>query len=251
VLLVDEALAVGDAVFRHRCIRKIHEFQAAGKTICFVSHDTGLVKSVCSRALLLHQGVVQADADPETVVNLYHARIADIERQRDRTAVAPAVAGPAAPSAPGIGLFRHGTGGARIRNVELLRPDTGTPSASVGFNEAVVLRVHIEFYEAAPFAVLGFALRDKNGIDVVGTNTFEEGIRLPPRQPGQTMVVDFRQHLPLMPGSYSVASALAYSPTEAVYYDWVDNAHVFEVLAPRDRHVYGKVWLPVEITVHA
>jgi lipopolysaccharide transport system ATP-binding protein len=207
--------------------------------------------------------VVQADADPETVVNLYHARIADIERQRDRTAVAPAVAGPAAPSAPGtmpyrpdpgfdarIGLFRHGTGGARIRNVELLRPDTGTPSARVGFNEEVVLRVHLEFYEEAPFAVLGFTLRDKNGIDVVGTNTSEEGIRLPPRHPGQTMVVDFRLNLPLMPGSYSVASALAYSRTEPVYYDWVDNAHVFEVVPPRDRHVYGKVWLPVEITVH-
>ena len=113
-----------------------------------------------------------------------------------------------------------------------------------------MLRVHVEFYEAAPAAVLGFTLRDKNGIDVVGTNTSEEGIRLPPRQPGQTMVVDFRQRLPLMPGSYSVASALAYSRTEAVYYDWVDNAHVFEVLAPRDRRVYGKVWLPVEITVH-
>jgi ABC-type polysaccharide/polyol phosphate transport system ATPase subunit len=262
VLLVDEALAVGDAVFRHRCLRKIREFQAAGKTICVVSHDTGLVKAVCSRALLLHQGVVQADADPETVVNLYHARIADLEGGRAGPGVGAPAAGPAAPAAlaatayradPGfdarIGLFRHGTGGARIRNVELLRADTGPAGASVGFDEEVVLRVHLQFYEEAPLAVLGFVLRDKNGVDVMGTNTAEEGIRLPPRGPGQTLVVDFRQRLPLMPGSYSVTSALAYSRSDPVYYDWVDNAHVFDVLPPRDRHVYGKVWLPVEITV--
>ncbi len=263
VLLVDEALAVGDAVFQHRCIRKIQQFQAAGKTICFVSHDTNLVKAICSRAALLHQGVLQAHADPDTVVNLYHARIADMEWRRDRGTAEPAGARQAVPSAAAaaayrpdpefdrrVGLFRHGTGGARIRNVELL-PSGGGPSASsVAFNDEVILRIHVEFCEDAPFSILGFSFRDKNGIDVVGTNTYEEGVGLPPRSRGQTLVVDFRQCLPLMPGSYSVTSAIAYSRSDPKYLDWVDSAHVFEVLEPRDRHIYGKVWLPCAITVH-
>jgi lipopolysaccharide transport system ATP-binding protein len=85
----------------------------------------------------------------------------------------------------------------------------------------------------------------------VGTNSHEERVSLPPARAGDTLVVDHRQRLPLTPGSYSVSAALAYSRSSPLYYDWIDNALVFEVLPPADgKVIHAKVWLPVQITVH-
>ncbi len=255
ILLVDEALAVGDAVFQHRCITKIKEFQRQGKTIAFVSHDMGLVKAICTEAVLLHAGRVVKVGTPGEIVSFYHGDVSTAA-----TASAPRVA----PRPPNVvhpkfrpdpafdqrsGLFRHGSGGARIRNVELLDSDENAV-AIIAFGMEVTLRVHVEFYEDVPVSILGFFIRDKNGVDLVGTNTNEEGTPLPPRRAGETLVVDFRQSLPLQPGPYSVSPAIAYSPTQPLYLDWVDNTLVFEIVPPGPKHIHGKVWLPVEIAIH-
>jgi ABC-type polysaccharide/polyol phosphate transport system ATPase subunit len=259
VLLVDEALAVGDAVFQHRCIRRIREFQEQGKTILFVSHDMAMVKAVCTRAVFLDAGRVQADGPPGEIAQLYHAHVAGLEARRSEPA--PAATRAAAPGQPAafradpafdrrVGLFRHGTGAARIRNVEAL-DETGCPVAAVEFDQLITLRVHLEFHAEAPYSILGYYLRDKTGIDVVGTNTYEEGVPMPGRRPGDTLVVDFRQRWPLMAGSYSVTVALAYNRDSPSYFDWIDNALVVEMLPPASgKAVHAKVWLPVEIDVH-
>ena len=258
ILLVDEALAVGDAIFQHRCIRKIKEFQAQGKTICFVSHDMGAVKAVCSKAILLHAGEVVKVGDPEEIVNLYHSYVASIESRRiEAGAVKPVhrVGGGSPKFLPDpefdrrVALFRHGTGAARIRNVQVLDGE-GSPLEVVEFNREIILRVHIEFYEEVVFYIVGYFFRDKNGLDLVGTNTYEEGISVPSRYAGETLVVDFRQSLPLMPGTYSITTAVAYSRHLPTYLDWVDNALIVEVLPPGDKYIHGKVWLPIEISLH-
>jgi ABC-type polysaccharide/polyol phosphate transport system ATPase subunit len=258
IMLVDEALAVGDVVFQHQCIRRIREMQADGTTIVFVSHDMAMVRALCTEALLLDGGRVLAHDDPATIANLYHARTAALE--------APAPAGPGGrgPAAAGrtvafeaepgfderVRLFRHGSGGARIRRVEVVDLE-GRRVTTAEFNEEVVLRVHVEYLEDAPASILGFGLRDKTGTDIVGTNTHEEGVPLPPRRAGDRIVVDFRQHLPLAAGTYSVSTALAYDPARPSYFDWVDNALVVTVLPPASgKVIHGKVWLPAEITVH-
>jgi lipopolysaccharide transport system ATP-binding protein len=260
VLLVDEALAVGDAIFQHRCIRRIKELQDQGKTIVFVSHDIGTVKALCSEVLFIHAGEVRAMGVPSDVANLYHAHIAGLETGHvELTESIP----PTADAAPAgvfhadptfdqrAGFFRHGTGAARIRDVELL--DAGfRPLAAADFNQDVVLRVHVEFYQDVPTSILGYYVRDKTGTNVIGTNTYEENVAIPPRKPGQTMVVDFRHRLPLMAGSYSITTALAYNRSSATYFDWIDNALVFEVLPPDNgRVIHSRVWLPLQITVHA
>lgn len=258
ILLVDEALAVGDAVFQHRCIRKIQEFQERGKAIVFVSHNMGAVKALCSRAVLLHAGRLMKAGDPDEVVNLYHAHVASIESKGLQTTVTAESASNEGRPAKFLAdpefdrrasLFRHGTGAARIKNVELLDPD-GRRLVVVDFGMDVTLRIHAAFYEDVPISILGFFVRDKNGVDVIGTNTYEEGKVLPSGRPGDALVVDFRQHLPLQPGTYSVTVALAYSPTQPAYMDWVDNCLVFEVLPPGLKQIHAKVWLPVEISIH-
>jgi ABC-type polysaccharide/polyol phosphate transport system ATPase subunit len=80
ILIVDEALAVGDAIFQHRCFRKIREMQEAGKTILYVGHDTEAVRNLCTSALLLDEGRIIERGDPNTVVNKYYALIAERER---------------------------------------------------------------------------------------------------------------------------------------------------------------------------
>jgi ABC-type polysaccharide/polyol phosphate transport system ATPase subunit len=80
ILIVDEALAVGDAIFQHRCFRKIREMQEAGKTILYVGHDTEAVRNLCTQALLLDGGRIIERGDPNYVVNKYYALISDRER---------------------------------------------------------------------------------------------------------------------------------------------------------------------------
>ena len=258
VLLVDEALAVGDVVFQHQCIRRIREMQAAGTTIVFVSHDMGMVRSICTEAILLDGGRIVAHDDPATIANIYHARTATMEA----ATIAPRVVrangnGPASVAfhaEPGfderVRLFRHGTGAAQIRSVELIDAQ-GRAVNAVEFGEEVILRVHVQYNEDAPFSILGFSIRDKTGTDIVGTNTHEENVPLPPRRKGDTVVVDFRQRLPLAKGTYSVTTALAYDRSQPTYFDWVDNALVLTILPPESgKIVHGKVGLPVDIAVH-
>ena len=269
ILLVDEALAVGDAIFQHRCIQKIKEFQASGKTIVFVTHDLVAVKSICDVAVFLHHGHVMKVSDPEEVVNLYLAHVAEREASRSGQAYMMAAGRSAEPptqfGAEGgpvlyrldptfeerAGLFRHGTGDARIRNVEIL-DDRGRPLAGVPFGQSVCVRIHVEFLADAPEPIVGYLLRDARGVDILGVNTWEEKRPLGPRRAGERVVVDFRTPLPLRPGSYSVNPGVAYDPVIQKYLDWVDNARVIEVI-PADPPVpiYGMVYLPTEIRIHA
>ena len=127
----------------------------------------------------------------------------------------------------------------------------GRPVNSVEFDDEVILRVHVQYHEDAPFSILGYSIRDKTGTDIVGTNTHEENVPLPPRLAGDTVVVDFRQRLPLAKGTYSVSTALAYDRSKPSYFDWVDNALVFTLLPPESgKIVHAKVALPVHIAVH-
>jgi homopolymeric O-antigen transport system ATP-binding protein len=258
ILLVDEALAVGDVLFQHQCIRRIREMQASGTTIVFVSHDMGMMRSICTEAVLLDHGRIEAHDDPATIANIYHAKTANMEAAANaagrRHADGDAGGAVAFRAEPGfderVRLFRHGTGAARIRQVELLDPQ-GRPVSSVEFDDEVVLRVHVQYYEDAAFSILGFSIRDQTGTDIVGSNTHEENVPLPPRLAGDTVVVDFRQRLPLVKGTYSVSTALAYDRSKPSYFDWIDNALVLTVLPPESgKVIHGKVALPVHIAVH-
>lgn len=258
ILLVDEALAVGDVVFQHQCIRRIREMQAAGTTIVFVSHDMGMVRSICTEAVLLEGGRIVAHADPATIADIYHAKTASLEAATVTPRVVRANGDGAGSVAfhaeqgfdERVRLFRHGTGAAQIRSVELIDVQ-GRPVNAVEFGGEVILRVHVQYHQDAPFSILGFSIRDKTGTDIVGTNTHEENVPLPPRRAGDTVVVDFRQRLPLAQGTYSVTTALAYDPSKPNYFDWVDNALVLTVLPPQSgKIVHGKVGLPVDIAVH-
>ena len=259
ILLVDEALAVGDAVFQHQCLLRIRQMQAQGITVLYVSHDMGTIKSICSRVILLDGGRVIAEGGPAEMASLYFARAsAAIARSQAPDGPVPAIAPDAdlARFRPDVDLgaraqvFRHGTGAAKIRRVEL-RDACGRPATAVSFNEEAVLAVHVEYLADAPASIVGFSFRDRTGTDIIGTNTYEEGTILPARSAGSTLVVEFRLRLPLAPGSYSISSAIAPDRYSRAYFDWVDNALIVTVSPPdSSKAIHGQVWLPVEIAVH-
>jgi hypothetical protein len=258
VLLVDEALAVGDVAFQHKCMNRIRELQEKGTTVVVVSHDMGLIKATCTWVVLLEAGEVVAQGGPSEMASLYFARSsAEIARAQAPAAPPPVIAAApaavaaqiAAPVDDEAGIFRHGTGAARIIGVEVLDA-SGGPVSLIPFDDEVVLRVRVAYLQDAPTSVIGFGLRDRTGTDILGTNTHEENVTLPPRRAGDTLTVDFRMRLPLAAGTYSVGTAVAADRHTRAYYDWVDNALVVTVAPPESgKAIHGKVWLPVQIAV--
>jgi lipopolysaccharide transport system ATP-binding protein len=259
IILVDEALSVGDAVFQHQCLLRIRQMQANGTTIVCVSHDMGLIKAISSSVVLLAAGRLIAEGEAAEMASLYFARAsAEIAKAEAPQGPVPTMA----PDSETVGfqadasldarvrVFRHGTGAAKIRGIELI-DSCSRPTTAVEFNDQVTLRVHVEYLTDVPSSIVGFGFRDRNGTELVGTNTFEEGVTLPPRVAGSTLVVEFRLRLPLIPGTYSVSSAIAADRYTRAYFDWIDNALVVTVSPPPSgKAIHGQVWLPVDVSVH-
>ena len=231
ILIVDEALAVGDAVFQHRCMRRIREMQESGMTILLVSHDPHAIRALCSQALLLHAGQVEALGKPADVLNRYQklimARETAYERSQpaaDETADAEIEATPALSY-----TFRHGDGQAEIIAVQLLDA-AQQPIKFVETGEEVIVRVRVLFHAPVEVPVSGFLIRNRHGIHIYGTNTELQQLDFGPAQPGEVFEVNFRFNCSLAPDTYSLTFGV-HSP-DGVSYDWLDGALFFNVISP-------------------
>ena len=232
ILIVDEALAVGDAVFQHRCMRRLREMQESGMTILFVSHDPSAIRALCSRALLLHAGRMETIGQPTDVLNRYQklimAREDAFEAGREGPAetedIAADLEGAASPSS----IYHHGDGSARILRVELLDA-SHHPVELVETGEAVSLRLRVRFDSEAEAPVCGFLLRNRHGIHLYGTNTELQRADFGAVQPGQVFEVTFAFECWLAPDTYSVTTAIHSS--DGVSFDWRDGVLFFQVMS--------------------
>lgn len=235
ILIIDEALAVGDAVFQHRCTRRIREMQERGVTIFFVSHDPGAVRALCSRAILLNAGRMESDGKPADVLNHYNKLIMAREDAFDRatasaieTAEDEADFGDDAEAAPLRYTFRHGDGSAEVLRVELLDA-SGRRIELVESGEPVRVRLRVRFLADVEEPVCGFLLRNRHGIHLYGTNTELQRVSFGLVSRGEIVEVTFAFNCWLAPDSYSIAVA-AHSP-DAVSFDWLDGALFFQVMS--------------------
>jgi ABC-type polysaccharide/polyol phosphate transport system ATPase subunit len=248
ILLVDEALAVGDIYFRHRCLRRIHDLRRAGTTIVFVSHSISDIKSLGDRALWLHQGNARALGPADQVVNQYAEFI--LAKEHQRLDALPPTEAPLPPSAvttiPNVD-HRHGSGRARILGIALLTRDH-RPTATADPNQPLILRITAQAVASIAQPNLGFMLRNHLGLDFSGTNTLREDLELPELYPGQTVTVDFHLQLPeLYPGTFTISPAIADGTLDHYEMcDWIDNALAFEVTRG-DQEVYGFLHLPCRV----
>ncbi|MDQ5844631.1 MAG: ABC transporter ATP-binding protein [Acidobacteriota bacterium] len=233
ILIIDEALAVGDAVFQHRCMRRLKEMQESGVTIFFVSHDPNAIRALCSRAILLNAGQVEATGKPADVLNRYQELI--MAREAAYEAVTPPgdeashVEEPLLEDdAPLEYSYRHGDGTAEILRVDLLNA-SGRRVQLVETGEHLVLRVRILFYADVEDPVCGFLIRNRHGIHLYGTNTELQAIELGPVARGEIVEVTFAFDCWAAPDSYSITVA-AHS-ADAISFDWIDGALFFQVVS--------------------
>jgi ABC-type polysaccharide/polyol phosphate transport system ATPase subunit len=266
VLVIDEALSVGDTVFQHRCVRRIREMQAAGTTVLFVSHDTTLVRALCSRAILLNAGRMLADGEPVDVLNRYQrlimareeayddagalastndarssvtndaiARNAD-ESEVDRASKNESPADHASNSssvtvahAPLSYTYRHGNGDAEIVAAELIDAK-GEPVELIDSGDVVRVRMRILFRRDVEQPVCGFMIRNRHGINVYGTNTEQRGLALGAARAGDVIEAEFAFDCWLGQEHYFVS--VAAHTAEGVAFDWVDGVIFFRVACP-------------------
>jgi lipopolysaccharide transport system ATP-binding protein len=232
ILIIDEALAVGDAVFQHRCTRRIKEMQENGTTILLVSHDPGAIRALCSRALLLNHGRMEADGSPADVLARYQKVImaqetAYVQAELTREKPEPVALAPAETSTPQF-TYRHGNGSAEILRVELVDA-AQEPIAIVESGQLVHLRVHVVFHEDIFDPVYGFIIRNRHGIHLYGTNTQVQGIHGGLSKCDMRTETTFSFNCWLAPDLYSISIAV-HSPN-AVSFDWMDGVLFFRVIS--------------------
>lgn len=269
ILIVDEALAVGDARFQQKCMSRIRKMREKGVAIIFVSHDTEAVKRLCNLAYILERGRFIASGQADTIANWYLAFVAanyQIEKmtipEQNKLAIPNLVK---SEDNKNISInkrstiidtdfvfFRHGDGSARFKRIQLLDME-GREIEFIRFGSNFHLHCEIEFHTDLEFFIVGFYIRDRLGTDLVGINTYQEKISIPTIHAGDTICVDFSFPLWLRPGIYSISPAIAYDQKKMEYMDWIDNAIVFRIIDNNlERTIFGLTYPDcLEVNIYA
>lgn len=291
VLIVDEALAVGDVVFQHRCMRRMRKLMDSGVTTLFVSHDSGAIKTLCNSAVMLHQGKIYSSGLPNAVIIDYMKLVTEEElglaqvelekqpndqinngqsdnteqqnnfkelhstnnsqangiEQQNSFKESPKSEILAQPENNGKAP-RRGNRKALIENVKLLNHlGECTESPIFGFNEEVTLIIDLKVYKPLQGCIIGFYICNKNGVEIIGSNTLEENFPIGKLEPGDKLTVEFKFKLPLRTGSYSLTVAGSENYT-SVTFDWIDNLSVFQVLPPdTGKHIHALIDHPMKV----
>ena len=250
ILLVDEALSVGDVYFRQRCMRKVHEMRARGVTILFVSHSPGDIAAVGDRALWLERGRVRDAGDPARVLAAYLDAMAAKDAVYKRTAVDSMLpTGAWVEGIPNVDR-RHGDGRAEIMGVAVLDAQ-GNPAALLEPAGHALVRISLRANDELRRPIAGFTLRNHLGIDFAGTDTTRQHAALKPMRAGEACTVDFDLQLPdLYPAFFSFSAGICdgrFQPASAC--DWIENAVTVQVSASGNP-VYGYLHLPCRVELN-
>ncbi|MEO5924473.1 MAG: ABC transporter ATP-binding protein [Bryobacteraceae bacterium] len=257
ILLVDEALAVGDIYFRQRCMRKVHELKQRGITIMFVSHATGDVKALGDRAMWLEKGSIKAIGKTDHVVNQYLAAMSAKDRAYQAHDISHLIADRERmqPEEIIVGIpnidHRFGDGKAEILGITVVTPD-GPRVSTLSPGGTVVVRISVKAKANLDSPIVGFMFRNHLGVDFAGTNSSRERADVPPMMIGDICTVDFYLDLPqLYASTFSFSPAVANGTLE--HYstcDWIDNAVVLHMDKSEDP-IYGQLHLPCRVAVNA
>lgn len=241
ILIVDEALSVGDAYFQHKSFNRIKEFQEQGTTLLIVSHDRASIQVLCDRAILLEKGTVIKDGAPEEVMDFYNALIAEKENSTVQIKQ----------MADGRTQTVSGTGEITVEEIAMLS-DVGVPIEYVDVGQPVTLRVVAKAHQDIERLVLGYGIKDRLGQVMYGTNTHLKDQALENVKAGERVEFKIAFDMNLGPGSYSVQTALCSTDTHLVdNYEWRDMALLFNVMNVNKYHFAGCAWMDpvIEVTV--
>lgn len=251
ILVVDEALAVGDAWFRQRCMRRINEMRDRGVTIIFVSHSVTDIHAIGDRALWLEHGRARAIGDATNVVAQYLAAVAG-DAAGDEVVAEPEAARSGArkdspaliESIPNID-HRSGDGGAEILGIALL-DEFGDPLRLMLPRSVILVRISARARRDLARPDIGVRMRNHLGLDFAATSAAREGHMPGPMKSGDAVTVDFQFEIPeLYPGAFSFSPWIGNAGSVC---DAIDNAITVQ-MARGEGPVYGYVQVPCRIEV--
>ena len=241
ILIIDEALSVGDAYFQCKSFDKIREFKKAGVTLLFVSHDPGAVKTLCNRAILLDRGKMIKDDIPDVVLDYYNALITKKEKELEILQYE---------ILKGNVQTRSGNQHARINRVELINKND-TPARAFQVGEEARIVCELSFEQEIDSPTIGFLIRDHLGNDIFGTNTFHTSPIRKMIGSGETLQATFSLPMNIGVGNYSISVAVHALDTHvAENYDWWDRAIVFQVVPGPQKHFIGAAYLASTIQIN-
>jgi lipopolysaccharide transport system ATP-binding protein len=237
ILIVDEALSVGDAYFQHKSFERIREFREHGTTLLIVSHDKASIQSICDRAILLNSGRLAMEGKPEDVMDYYNAMLADKDNQNIKQT----------PLANGKIQTVSGSGEVLLDRVELLNASF-EPVDIINIGDMLNIRVRYTPQEFIESLTIGFMIKDRLGQPVFGTNTHHLKYAVESCSANLAQQCLFAFPVNMGVGSYSVAVALHSGETHIIKnYEWRDLAAVFNVVNFNKPESVGTSWLPVTV----
>ena len=269
IMIVDEALAVGDMAFQAKCMTALTRIQDRGATVLFVSHDMGSLKSLCSRGVYLDHGVVQVIGPAGDVAELYNQNMR-LEMNAEH-AYSMQLAGASAEARfsmesletvnanefriseefeKRVSHFRYGDGGARITYAELLDEDLH-PINEVKFNQSVFVRVYLETSIDDEVGCNYYVLDDKrNFILGAALNLLDQPMM--PVKSGGRYIVTYKTRLPLVEGNYSIQFQIVKSigrDDAAIFLDVIDDAIIFKMSRREIARIWAKAYVENEVEI--
>jgi lipopolysaccharide transport system ATP-binding protein len=233
VVLFEETLASQDALEREKTALAFDGLRRAGKTVFVVSHEEALLKRLADEVWWLDRGCLASRGDPEEVLTAYRKHIAERLRAWGETAPMPL--------AP---RWRRGDGRAEILSVETIG-ENGAPTVVWRSGELAVVKVRVRFRDAVADPVIGIMIRTRIGLNVYGTNTELEKLKLGPCAAGDIRELTYAFRCELCPGHYSLTVA-SHDP-DGVWHDWLEDAVSFAV--SDDRYTAGVANLRATVRV--
>ncbi|AJE15484.1 ABC transporter ATP-binding protein [Stutzerimonas balearica] len=239
ILIIDEALSVGDAYFQHKSFERIREFRKQGTTLLIVSHDKQAIQSICDRAILLNAGRLAMEGEPEAVMDYYNALLAGHQNQTVKQEA----------TADGKVQTISGTGEAVVTDIALLDAN-GQRVEMVDVGQSVTLQIQVRTHAPIGRLVLGYGIKDRLGQVIYGTNTDLKKQVLNDVPADSSIRFDIAFPANLGPGTYSVQTALVSTDTHLVNnYEWRDLALLFNVVNINKPHFAGVAWLDPNIEI--
>ena len=232
ILIIDEALSVGDSYFQHKSFDKIKKFKEQGTSLLFVSHDKASILALCDRAILIDKGELLKEGNPEEITDYYNALIAQkenssVKQQNTNSNKLQTISG---------------TGEATIEKVALYNQE-GELIDVVGVGDLVDLKVDVKINKDISSLVLGYAIKDRLGQTMYGTNTWhtKQIIDFPKENDKYQFTLTFPANLGV--GTYSIVIALTNSDTHLnENYEWRDLALIFDVVDLNKTYFVGSAW---------
>ncbi len=220
ILIVDEALSVGDVFFQAKCYHKFEEFKEMGKTIVFVSHDLSSISKYCDRVVLLNKGVKLGEGSPKEMIDTYKQVLVGQYEIPDETEhtnllhdedIREKAAGKAKEkkkegkeaTAQGINpeLLEYGSKKAKIEEY-CLTDRSGVKTTAIIKGQEYTIRMKVSFAEDCPAPIFAFTIKNIKGTEITGTNTMVEKAFLEPVKAGDVKEISFTQHMNLQGGEY-------------------------------------------------